>query len=120
MIKFFKRLWRFATYVPGEPPRKIKRLSSVYYETEDYKELKTLDASDLARVDILTETSYALHDAHQAGDLILSLRICKEAIEKLDAISGQPGTDRIVQSIQELENYNKSLVSQSMSGRSSE
>ena len=118
MIKFFKRLWGFVTFVPGELAK--RQLSSVYFETEDYKELKTLDATDLARVDILTETSYALHDAHAVGDLVSSIRICNEALEELDALDGQPGTDKIVQSLQELRNYQKYLASQPMSDPSSE
>ena len=105
--------------MPGGPAKK-ERLSSVYFESEDYKEFKTLDATDRARAHILTQTSYALHDAHEAGDWMLSIRICKEALEELDAISGQPGTDKIVKSIQELVNYKNSLVSHSMSDPSSE
>ena len=100
--------------------KKRRRISSVYFESEEYKELKTLDAADRERAYLMTDTDYALHDAREAGDLELSIRVCKDALEKFDAIGGQPSNDKIVRYIRNLENYNDSLVSQSMSSPSSE
>jgi len=125
MIKYLKRRWKVLTYYPGKIEK--RPVSSVFYESEEYKELKGMDRTDQARLDILTETSYALHDADQAGDRVSLIRICKEALEKLDALDGEldvldgkPGRDRIVRSIQELRDYQKYLVSQSMSDPSPE
>ena len=120
MLEYLKLRWRVILYGPERFDEKPRRLSSVYFESEDYKEVKALDATDRTRVNILTQASYALYDAHEAGDLMLSIKICKEAIEKLDAIGGQPGTDKIARSIQEFENYKNSLVSRSMFDPSSE
>ena len=120
MIRYFRLLRKVIIYGPERFDEKPKRLSSVYYESEDFKEVKALDAADRARLDILTQTSYALHDENEAGDLTLSIKICKEALEELDTIGGQPGTDKIARSIQELANYKNSLMSQPKSDPLSE
>ena len=122
-MKFFKRLFSHPKQeIHCAPPHlrdndriEKRHVSSIYYESDDFKEVQNLDASDKQRIDILTETSYALHDAHEDNDTKLELRICKEALANLDQISGKPGTPKISASIAELETYAKGLLSKAVS-----